>query len=198
MTIDLKLQADETRFCSHQRLWADGTGLSIHSRQHHHRSEIDIMSTPYCQPFWFSEAVAQEGGPSATPLQGNIRTDVCIVGGGYTGLWTAIQLKLKKPDLEVVIVDKGLCGSGASGRNGGCMLTWSTKYLSLKRLYGEQEAIRLVRASEDALVQIRDFCLKYGIEAQVRLDGTLYTATNSAQLGSMDPVIAELNKAAHQ
>jgi len=146
------------------------------------------------QPFWFSEALAQEDDPVATPLQDNISTDVCIIGGGYTGLWTALQLKIQKPELDIVIIDKGLCGSGASGRNGGCMLTWSTKYFSLKRLYGEEEACRLVKASEEAPFHIRDFCLKYGIDAQIRLDGTLYTATNKAQLDSIEPGIKALKE----
>ena len=123
---------------------------------------------------------------------GDIRTDVCIVGGGYTGLWTALALKQKQPELDIVVIDKGLCGSGASGRNGGCLLSWSTKYLSLRRLYGEAEACRLVRASEQAIYQIRDFCLEHGIDAQLRLDGILYTATNPAQSGYMDPVISGL------
>jgi len=123
---------------------------------------------------------------------GDIRTDVCIVGGGYTGLWTALQLKQKQPELDIVVIDKGLCGSGASGRNGGCLLSWSTKYLSLRRLYGEAEACRLVRASEQAIYQIRDFCLEHDIDAQLRLDGILYTATNPAQSGYMDPVIRGL------
>jgi len=123
---------------------------------------------------------------------GDIRTDVCIVGGGYTGLWTALQLKQKQPELDIVVIDKGLCGSGASGRNGGCLLSWSTKYLSLRRLYGEAEACRLVRASEQAIYQIRDFCLEHDIDAQLRLDGILYTATNPAQSGYMDPVISGL------
>ncbi len=154
--------------------------------------EVRRMLTPHNQPFWFSEAIKKEGALKITPLDTNIDCDVCIIGGGYTGLWTALQLKLKQPTLDVVIIDKGLSGSGASGRNGGCMLTWSSKFLSLKRLYGEQEARRLVLASEEAIYQIRDFCVKYGIDAQIRIDGTLYTATNTSQLGASDSVIRAL------
>ena len=94
------------------------------------------------QPYWFAQAMQQELGAPPNVLDGDIQTDVCIVGGGYTGLWTAIALKQQQPNLDVVVIEKGLCGSGASGRNGGCLLTWSTKYNSLKRFYGEQEAIR--------------------------------------------------------
>ncbi len=153
---------------------------------------INTLEKCIHQPFWFSEALTQETNPAPTPLKGDIRADVCIVGGGYTGLWTAIQLKQQQPDLGIVVIDKGLCGCGASGRNGGCLLSWSTKYLSLKSLFGEEEACRLVRASEKAPYQIRDFCLEHDIDAQLRLDGILYTATNQAQSGKMDPVISGL------
>ncbi|MGF1736878.1 FAD-dependent oxidoreductase [Photobacterium satsumensis] len=133
---------------------------------------------------------------SAQPnvLQNDIQTDVCIVGCGYTGLWTAINLKQEQPDLDVVVIDKGLCGSGASGRNGGCLLTWSTKYLSMKKLYGEEKAAQLVSASERAIYEIEAFCNEHDIDAQLRRHGTLYTATNSAQEGSMDGVLQALNK----
>ncbi|WEM43982.1 FAD-dependent oxidoreductase [Photobacterium sp. DA100] len=133
---------------------------------------------------------------SAQPnvLQNDIQTDVCIVGGGYTGLWTAINLKQQQPELDVVVIDKGLCGIGASGRNGGCMLTWSTKYLSMKKLYGEEKAAKLVAASELAIYEIEAFCKEHGIDAQLRRHGTLYTATNSAQEGAMAGVLQALEQ----
>ncbi|MGF1689975.1 FAD-dependent oxidoreductase [Photobacterium kagoshimensis] len=134
--------------------------------------------------------------PSSTPnvLSQDIQTDICIVGGGYTGLWTAINIKQQQPELDVVVIEKELCGSGASGRNGGCMLTWSTKYLSMKKLYGEQEAIRLVQASEQAVFEIERFCQQHDIDAELRVDGTLYTATNLAQQGGMGPVLGALSQ----
>jgi len=45
--------------------------------------------------------------------------DVCIVGGGYTGLWTARELKRRDPSLRITVLEKAVCGFGASGRNGG-------------------------------------------------------------------------------
>ena len=125
-------------------------------------------------------------------MQGAHAADICIVGGGYTGLWTAILTKQQNPALDIVILEADLCGAGASGRNGGCLLTWSAKFLTLRRLFGEAEAIRLVRASEAAVQHIADFCQAHGIDAELRQDGTLYTATNQAQVGALDPVIAAL------
>lgn len=146
-------------------------------------------------PFWLAEALAREQPADPIPLGEHIEADIAIVGGGYTGLWSAIKLKQQDPALRVVILEQALCGSGASGRNGGCLLTWSTKYPSLRRLFGEQEATRLVQASEQAVFAIRDFCQHHGIEAQLRLDGTLYTATSPAQQGGMTPALAALEQA---
>ncbi|PSW18275.1 FAD-dependent oxidoreductase [Photobacterium sanctipauli] len=146
------------------------------------------------QPFWFAQAMGNEISSQPNVLHNDLQTDVCIVGGGFTGLWTAINLKQAQPDLDVVIIEKDLCGSGASGRNGGCMLTWATKYLSMKKLYGDEQAAHLVAASEQAVYEIEAFCQQHGIDAQLRRDGTLYTATNTAQEGTMDGVLQALSK----
>ncbi|MED5611002.1 FAD-dependent oxidoreductase [Pseudomonas sp. JH-2] len=145
------------------------------------------------RPFWLDQAL-QHDSDRAAPLQQDTRADVCIVGGGYTGLWTAIQLKEQNPGLDVVIVEADICGAGASGRNGGCALSWSAKFFTLERLFGLAEAIRLVQASERSIHAIGEFCEKYGVDADYRLDGTLYTATNAAQVGATDGVIAALEK----
>lgn len=138
------------------------------------------------QPFWFEQAITREQSSAPQVLCSKIATDVCIIGGGYTGLWTAIKLKLQSPEKDVVILEKGLCGQGASGRNGGCMLTFSTKYPTLARLFGSQEALRLVNASEQAVYDIARFCNEHHIDAQVRVDGAMYTATNAAQSKSLN------------
>ena len=145
-------------------------------------------------PFWLAQALESEQGPSHPPLHGRQQADVCIVGGGFTGLWTAILCKQARPDWQIVVLEKDRCGSGASGRNGGCMLTWSTKYLSLLRLFGEAEALRLVRASEQAVFDIARFCLQHGIDAELRLGGAVYAASNPAQSGSLSRVLAALTE----
>lgn len=143
------------------------------------------------RPFWLEQALFGEGDLSPA-LQGDQVADVCIVGGGFTGLWTAIQLKQHDPALDIALLERDLCGAGASGRNGGCLLTWSAKFLTLQRLFGDAEAVRLVRASEAAVDHIGDFVRAHGIDAEFRRDGTLYTATTRAQIGAMEPVMRAL------
>ena len=60
--------------------------------------------------------------PERPPLEGRVEADVCIVGAGYTGLWTALALRRADPSLRVVVVEKETIGFGASGRNGGWVL----------------------------------------------------------------------------
>ena len=146
------------------------------------------------RPFWLQQALDQEEAAPCAPLAGDSRCDVCIVGGGYTGLWTALMLKEQQPTLDILLIEADTCGAGASGRNGGCALSWSAKYFTLERLFGVQEAVRLVRESEQSIRAIGDYCTAHGIDADYRLDGTLYTATNSAQVGATDRVIAALER----
>ncbi len=146
------------------------------------------------RPFWIAEALSGETELAARPLSAAIRADLAIVGGGYTGFWTAIRAKQQQPDLDVVIIDADIVGGGASGRNGGCVLSWSTKLPTLVRLYGETEAARLVRASEQAILDIDAFVRLHRIDCDWRLDGTLYTATSQAQVGASDGVMRALEE----
>src|SRR5438105_5438524 len=147
---------------------------------------------------WLDEALASEaaaGQDASSPqLEGQVTADVCIVGGGYTGLWAALRGKELAPPLDVVLVERDLCGAGASGRNGGFVRSWWAKFHSLQKLAGSQEALRLDRASSDAVVGIGKFCADQGIDARFHQDGWLWAATNEAQVGSWRSTIDELER----
>ena len=146
------------------------------------------------RPFWLAQALKTEDGTSAPPLLDEARTGLCVVGGGFTGLWTAILAKQMRPELDIVLVEADVCGGGASGRNGGCVSTWSTKFLTLQRLLGDEEAIRLVLACEKAVSDIEQFCVDHHIDCEWRRDGTLFTATSHAQMGASDAVMEALSQ----
>jgi glycine/D-amino acid oxidase-like deaminating enzyme len=57
-----------------------------------------------------------------------VETELAVVGGGFTGLWAALLAKEAHPDLDVVLIEAGSVGDGASGRNGGCVSTTLTHY----------------------------------------------------------------------
>ena len=82
------------------------------------------MSLPSVEPslpsWWLERALAAEDDPEpAAPLAADATADVAIVGGGYTGLWTALALRERAPELRVTLLEAEICGHGPSGRNGG-------------------------------------------------------------------------------
>ena len=137
---------------------------------------------------WLGEAIAQ-GEEECPSLIGDISADVCIVGGGFTGLWTALNLKQQDPALDVVVIEKDVCGAGASGRNGGFVLSWWAKFLSLEKICGGEEAVRLATASADSVAAIGEFCAAEGIDAHYRPDGWLWSATNKEQIDGWEGTV---------
>jgi len=76
--------------------------------------------TPGAQrSWWLREALAREAGAPCPPLARDTIADVVIVGGVFTGLWTAFHLKQQHPEVGVVVLEQDICGGGPSGRNGG-------------------------------------------------------------------------------
>ncbi len=144
--------------------------------------------------WWLREALAMAPQPPAAPLTGGLSTDVCIVGGGFTGLWTALRIKELDPGRDVTILERDLCGAGASGRNGGFAMTFWHHFLGLERACGTAEALRLARASADAVKEIGEFCDDHAIDARFRPDGWLWTATNAAQIGAWTSTLAALER----
>ncbi|MBW3592063.1 MAG: FAD-binding oxidoreductase [Actinobacteria bacterium] len=137
---------------------------------------------------WLREALA--GEPLLPSFAGDGSADVAIVGGGYVGLWTAIRIKDAEPGCDVAVVERDICGGGASGRNGGFVLPWWPKLETLVGLCGEQEGLRLARATESAVDELGEFCREHGIDAHYVRGGHLWTATTRAQLGAWAEVDA--------
>jgi len=142
---------------------------------------------------WLDEALVADPGGSTPALTGDVRADVCIVGGGYVGLWAALELRERDPGIDVVVVEADVCGGGASGRNGGFVLSWWAKFKTLRALLGDDEALRVARASADAVTEIGAFCEREGIDAHFRPDGWLWTATSDAQRGAWTATLAALD-----
>jgi glycine/D-amino acid oxidase-like deaminating enzyme len=77
------------------------------------------------------------------------------VGGGYTGLWTALALKEREPSLRVVLVESETCGAGPSGRNGGFLHGYWASLAELVPLLGRERALELARAGERIAPAVR-------------------------------------------
>jgi glycine/D-amino acid oxidase-like deaminating enzyme len=131
--------------------------------------------------FWLDDC-GDDLTPRA-PLDGDADFDVVIVGGGYTGLWTAYYLAGADPALRIAVLEKEICGFGASGRNGG----WSSAYFAgsrkrTLRLHGRDAAIALQRAMFDTVDEVGKVVKAEGIEADWHKGGVLDLATAPAHV----------------
>ncbi len=113
--------------------------------------------------------IAEAGAPVPLPsLAGDVDADVVVVGGGYTGLWTAWEIAEAEPDARVVVLEADRCGMGPSGRNGG-FLSSLWLYLPLLRgEYGEAAAIELCEASVESVHAIGAWCEAQEVDAWYR------------------------------
>jgi glycine/D-amino acid oxidase-like deaminating enzyme len=115
-------------------------------------------------------------------MQGDLDADVCVVGGGFTGLWTAYYLKRASPELDVVVLEREFAGFGASGRNGGWLyagLSWSRE--ALLRAHGREGVIELQRAMQATVEEVIGVCAREQIDADIAKHGVLRIARNEAQ-----------------
>ncbi|WP_087131440.1 NAD(P)/FAD-dependent oxidoreductase [Caballeronia pedi] len=121
---------------------------------------------------------------ACSPLTGSTTADVAVIGGGFVGLWTALEIKKAAPGSNVVVLEQDVCGGGASGRNGGFVMSWWPKIASLLSFCDAEDALFLAKSSEQAIDEIRLFCELNQIDAHFRQSGWLWTATTEAQLDS--------------
>ncbi|MFJ9749198.1 NAD(P)/FAD-dependent oxidoreductase [Streptomyces chartreusis] len=132
--------------------------------------------------FWY----ADDGLPAARePLGGDASADVVIVGGGYTGLWTAYYLKQAVPFLRITVLEQKFCGYGASGRNGGWLYNGIAGRDRYAKLHGHEAAVRLQRAMNDTVDEVIRVAEAEGFDAGIHKGGVLEVARTPAQLARL-------------
>jgi glycine/D-amino acid oxidase-like deaminating enzyme len=116
--------------------------------------------------YWIEEAGAVE---PTSPLAGEREADVLVVGGGYTGMWTAWYARALEPGARIVLLEaEEVCGRGPSGRNGGfCNAMWFS-LASMRARWGAERALATARAAQAAVERIGRFCTEQGVEAWFR------------------------------
>ncbi|WP_166360259.1 NAD(P)/FAD-dependent oxidoreductase [Pseudomonas akapageensis] len=131
---------------------------------------------------WMETAEPSLHIPAA--LQGAHQVDVAIIGGGFVGLWTALTLKQHEPDIRVAILEQDVCGGGASGRNGGFVMSWWPKISSLTSFCDKEQALFLGQSAERAIYELGEFCQQHKIDAHFQQNGWLWTATSPEHIDS--------------
>lgn len=139
--------------------------------------------------WWLREALAAEKVVDCPTLAGDVTADVVIVGGGFTGLWTAYYLTQSQPSLGIVVLEQDICGGGPSGRNGGFASGWWDELDGLIALYGPEAAVRACRAISESIDFIGEFCATHGVDAWFRKAGYVFAATARTHLAAREEML---------
>ncbi|WP_104090202.1 FAD-binding oxidoreductase [Arthrobacter sp. GMC3] len=115
------------------------------------------------------------------PLRGETSTDLLVVGGGYTGLWTALQAKERDPERDVVLLEAGWIASEASGRNGGFCEASLVHGESNGEQHLPKENARLTELGLENLAELVETIKRYDIDCDLLEEGTLAVATERHQ-----------------
>lgn len=125
-------------------------------------------------------------------LPGDRDADVCIVGAGYTGLWTAYYLKRADPSLRITVLEARFAGFGASGRNGG----WLSGLIPgdrnrMAKTYGREKVLAWQHALNAAVDEVIEVAARESIDVGAVKGGTMEIARNPAQAARLADVVAE-------
>jgi glycine/D-amino acid oxidase-like deaminating enzyme len=125
-------------------------------------------------------------------LPGSTEVDVAIVGGGFTGLWTAYYLLEADPSLRVAVLESEISGFGASGRNGGwCSALYPVGIRTLTAESGREAAIAQYGAMRGAVDEVVRVAAAEGIDADIAVGGTVVLARSPTQLARARAEVSE-------
>lgn len=145
----------------------------------------------FVDSYWFDGSGLRDD-PLRPPLRGAARADVAIVGGGFTGLATAIAVARRQPGRRVVVLEGARCGYGASGRNGGFA---DVMYTGFAQFAAAQppEVVRGVRdVIATGLAAIERLVAEDGVDCELEHNGGLRLAASDHQIAQLERAHAKL------
>lgn len=158
------------------------------------RIVTSVQERDYKGVSYWLESCADDLTPRPA-LDGPTRADVAILGGGYTGLWTAYYLLRADPSLHVVILERDICGFGASGRNGAwCAPGLNISLGRLEKLHGHDAARATYEAVFDAVDEVGRVAAEEGIDIEWRRGGELIVARGTSETPQIDDEFRELER----
>jgi glycine/D-amino acid oxidase-like deaminating enzyme len=137
---------------------------------------LDAIADADQYPYWYDDADEPDSNPT---LVRNESCDLCVIGGGYTGLWTALIAKERDPKRDVVLIDAHEVGSAASGRNGGFMESSLTHGMANGQERFPQELPLLEELGLQNLNEIEAAIKRYNIDCDYERTGVIDVATTA-------------------
>ncbi|NBS29752.1 MAG: FAD-dependent oxidoreductase, partial [Actinobacteria bacterium] len=131
---------------------------------------LDAIADAEHVPFWLDGAHSPDTNPTLVRTES---CDLCVIGGGYTGLWTAIIAKERDASRDIVLIDSAAVGSAASGRNGGFMDASLTHGISNAFRHFPDDVEVLEELGMRNLDDIELALQRYGIECDYHRNGVI-------------------------
>lgn len=128
--------------------------------------------------FWLDQEARPE---PLRPLSGDQRCELLIVGGGFTGMWAALQARERNPELDIILIEATEIGDGASGRNGGFLSHMLTHGEMNAETHFPGETEKLAELGRQNLREFIDTLDRYEIDARYQKTGTIAVTTRQAQ-----------------
>jgi glycine/D-amino acid oxidase-like deaminating enzyme len=144
--------------------------------------------------WWLDEALRADPGAPCPPLVGDVGADVCVVGGGFAGLWTAYELGERDPALDVVVLEADICGAGGSGANGGFFSPSWTGLSSLCSALGEEGGVAYAAALAAMVDELDGWIAGHDARIDAKHEGILYARAGDWQPGPDDETFRLLEK----
>lgn len=140
------------------------------------------MTATGTAPLWWDTRAAASSSPVGAAAEVPLRADVVVVGGGFTGLWTAYYLLKAQPSLEVLVLEAEHVGFGASGRNGGWVSAlWPVSPDTLAARSGRDATLAHLAALRDTVDEVGRVDAEEGLGSGFTKGGTLVVARTPAQ-----------------
>jgi glycine/D-amino acid oxidase-like deaminating enzyme len=144
--------------------------------------------------FWLD---ALPDRPPHEPLTGRTEADLCIIGGGYTGLWAALAAKAADPGRDVILLETTRCGNGASGRNGGFLEASLTHGLANGLSRFPDEIHQLEALAAENFDGLRDDLTRYAVDCDYETTGVLTVALEPRELEDLQEEVALTRRFGH-
>ena len=146
-----------------------------------------LAETKYC-PLWHDQDIRPEQCP---PLSGDEKCELLIVGGGFTGLWAALQAKERMPDLDVILIESTFVGDGASGRNGGMVAKSLAHSETNTEYHFPDETSRIEELGQINYQEFAESLKRYNIDARFEEAGFMDVATREYQVEALRKLYEE-------
>jgi glycine/D-amino acid oxidase-like deaminating enzyme len=155
-----------------------GTGVSFVPGSRVRDASVPPVGT---RSWWLEEALRADPGRPCPPLDEDVTADVCVIGGGFAGLWTAYELTERAPSTSIVLLESDVCGAGGSGANGGFFSPSWTSLEALCQALGEEGGVRWATALADEVPELGRWVARHDARIDFHHEGILFARVGEWQ-----------------